>query len=65
LLATCREDVGMDFQLRRARPDDAPTVAEVFLAARADAMPYLPDLQTDAETRVWFGMSCSPATRSL
>jgi hypothetical protein len=54
----------MDFQLRRARPDDAPTVAEVFLAARADAMPYLPDLQTDAETRVWFGMSCSPATRS-
>ena len=43
----------MDFELRGARPDDAPAVAEVFLAARADAMPYLPDLHTDAETRVW------------
>jgi GNAT superfamily N-acetyltransferase len=43
----------MDFELRRARPDDAPAVAEVFLAARADAMAYLPDLHTDAETHVW------------
>ena len=43
----------MDFELRRARPDDAPAVAEVFLAARADAMPYLPELHTDAEIRIW------------
>jgi GNAT superfamily N-acetyltransferase len=39
--------------LRRARPDDATAVADVFLAARADAMAYLPQLHTDAETRAW------------
>ena len=43
----------MDFELRRARPDDAPAVAEVFLAARPEAMPYLPELHTDAEIRIW------------
>jgi GNAT superfamily N-acetyltransferase len=43
----------MDFELRRARPDDALAIAEVFLAAVADAMPYLPNLHTDAEIRVW------------
>jgi GNAT superfamily N-acetyltransferase len=40
--------------LRRARPDDAPAVAEVFLAARASAMPYLPELHTREEIRAWF-----------
>jgi GNAT superfamily N-acetyltransferase len=40
-------------QLRRARPEDAPAVAEVFLAARAAAMPYLPELHTDAEICTW------------
>jgi GNAT superfamily N-acetyltransferase len=43
----------MDFELRRARPGDARAVADVFLAARADAMPYLPALHTDEETHVW------------
>jgi GNAT superfamily N-acetyltransferase len=43
----------MNFELRRARPDDAPAVAEVFLAASAEAMPYLPDPHTDTENRVW------------
>ncbi len=43
----------MDLALRSACTDDAPAVADVFLAARADAMPYLPRLHTDAETRVW------------
>jgi RimJ/RimL family protein N-acetyltransferase len=36
--------------VRRARPDDAAAVAEVFVAARS-AMAYLPLLHTDAETR--------------
>jgi ribosomal protein S18 acetylase RimI-like enzyme len=39
--------------MRKARPEDAEGVADVFLAARADAMPYLPDLNTDEETRAW------------
>jgi GNAT superfamily N-acetyltransferase len=43
----------MDLELRSARTDDAPAVADVFLSAHADAMPYLPELHTDAETRVW------------
>jgi GNAT superfamily N-acetyltransferase len=43
----------MDLQLRSARTDDAAAIADVFLAARADAMPYLPDLHTDEETRTW------------
>jgi GNAT superfamily N-acetyltransferase len=39
--------------LRPAGPTDAPEVAEVFLAARGEAMPYLPDLHGDDETRCW------------
>jgi GNAT superfamily N-acetyltransferase len=43
----------MEPALRTARPDDAQVVADVFLAARGRAMPYLPDLHTEAETRSW------------
>jgi GNAT superfamily N-acetyltransferase len=43
----------MEAILRPVRPTDAPEVAEVFLAARAEAMSYLPELHTDAETRAW------------
>ena len=43
----------MEVVLRRARPSDAPEVAEIFLAASAEAMPYLPELHTDDETRHW------------
>jgi GNAT superfamily N-acetyltransferase len=39
--------------MRRARPEDADAVADVFLATRAAAMPYLPDLHTPEETRAW------------
>ena len=39
--------------LRPARPEDAPAVADVFLAAREAAMRYLPQLHTDEETRAW------------
>ena len=43
----------MEVVLRRARPADASEVAEIFLAASAEAMPYLPELHTDDETRHW------------
>lgn len=39
--------------VRKARPGDADAVADLFLAARAAAMPYLPDLHTSEETRAW------------
>jgi GNAT superfamily N-acetyltransferase len=39
--------------LRRARPEEADELAELFLAARRVALPYLPELHTDAETHAW------------
>ena len=43
----------MAFVLRRARPADAEAVADVHLAARRAAMPYLPEIYTDDATRDW------------
>jgi ribosomal protein S18 acetylase RimI-like enzyme len=43
----------MRFVVRRARPADADAVADVHLAATREAMPYLPELHTDSETRDW------------
>lgn len=40
-------------QLRPATAADLAEVAEVFLASRRDALPYLPVLHTDDETRRW------------
>ena len=42
-----------DPALRRARPSDAPRIAEVFLAARRQALPYLREIHPDDETRTW------------
>jgi GNAT superfamily N-acetyltransferase len=39
--------------LRPATPADAGAVADVFLASRRDALPYLPALHSDEETRRW------------
>ena len=39
--------------LRRARPDDAPNLAEVHTTARRISIPFLPHLHTDAETVRW------------
>jgi GNAT superfamily N-acetyltransferase len=43
----------MEVVLRSATPIDSPEVAELFLAAHADSMGYLPKLHTDDETRGW------------
>lgn len=43
----------MNIQLRSARPADADAMTALFLAARRDAMPYLPELHSDGETRHW------------
>ena len=43
----------MAFVVRPARPADADAVADVHLAARREAMPYLPEVSTESETRDW------------
>jgi GNAT superfamily N-acetyltransferase len=40
-------------RLRRARPADAATIAALHLAARRQAMPYLPALHGDEAVRAW------------
>ncbi len=39
--------------LKPAAPDDASEIADLYLASRADALPYLPRLHTDEEVRSW------------
>lgn len=46
-------DAGQRAILRLATAADALEIADVFLAARRDALPYLPALHTDGETRRW------------
>jgi ribosomal protein S18 acetylase RimI-like enzyme len=43
----------MEVELRPARAADAEAVANVFQAARDEAMPWLPILHTDDEDRAW------------
>jgi len=40
-------------RLRPARSADAREIADLFIAARHDALPYLPHLHTDEDTRRW------------
>jgi GNAT superfamily N-acetyltransferase len=47
--------------LRRARPEDADVIAHIHTAARHQAMPYLPDLHTDEETRDWIASMVLPS----
>lgn len=41
------------FMLRRARPEDAPAIADIHLRSRRHGLPYLPEVHTDAETLYW------------
>jgi len=41
------------FELRTATAADGLEIWEVFLASRADALPYLPKVHTDADTLHW------------
>lgn len=45
----------MSAAVRTADARDADAATEVFLASRATAMPWLPDLHTDAEPRRFVG----------
>ena len=39
--------------LERAVPADAEEIAELYLAARADAFPFLARVHSDAQVRAW------------
>jgi GNAT superfamily N-acetyltransferase len=41
------------FQLRPAEPRDADDIAEIHLASRREAMPWLPEVHSDEETYAW------------
>lgn len=42
-----------DIAVRKAQSIDAFCIAEVFLAARRGALPYLPEIRSEEETRGW------------
>lgn len=46
--------------VRRARPGDADALAELFRAARAEAMPWLPNLHSADDDRRFFLEVCIP-----
>ena len=48
-------------RIREAAASDADAIAEVHTASRRDAMPYLPELHTDADTRSWVANVMLPA----
>ncbi len=45
--------MAQDITVRRARSSDALRIADVFLAARRGALPYLREVHSDDETRGW------------
>ncbi|MCC7273369.1 MAG: GNAT family N-acetyltransferase [Alphaproteobacteria bacterium] len=49
--------------LRDAQPEDATAIAELFLAARRAAMPWLPTLHSDADTHAWIAAVVVPHAR--
>lgn len=51
-----------DLRIRTARPADAADVTEVFLASRAESMPYLPRVHSDEETRYWIEAIVLPSS---
>jgi ribosomal protein S18 acetylase RimI-like enzyme len=46
--------VAESIEIREAEPGDARAIAEIRLAARSEAMPYLHRAHADDETRDWF-----------
>lgn len=48
------------FQVRRAEPHDADAIAEIHMTSRRVAMPWLPVLHSDDETRDWIATIVLP-----
>lgn len=52
--------LGDEVTIRRGVPTDGEAIAQVYLGARRAAMPYLPRLYTDAQTRRWLTETVLP-----
>ncbi|MFI7286519.1 GNAT family N-acetyltransferase [Streptomyces anulatus] len=52
-------------RIRRATPKDAEAVTRVFLASRAAAMPYLPRVHSDEDTRAWISHVVLPTSTAV
>ena len=50
-----------NLRLRPAQASDASAIGTIYLAARKDALPYLPQIHTDNETRAWIRERLVPA----
>lgn len=63
--ARCRspgsQGAGAEVSLRRARASNAAALAAVHLAARRQAIPYLPGLHTEDELRAWVAAGMLPS----
>lgn len=46
-------DEEAEFHIRSAEQRDADAIADVHMLARREAMPYLPEIHSDEETRWW------------
>ena len=55
-----RTNAPAPFLIRPAEARDAGAIAEVHTVSMRDALPYLPDLHTDAETRDWVANGVLP-----
>jgi GNAT superfamily N-acetyltransferase len=54
---------GLELSLRRAEPDDATPVADLYSQARVAAVPLMPPaLHTNAEDRAWFATQLARPT---
>ncbi|QPF75127.1 GNAT family N-acetyltransferase [Roseateles sp. DAIF2] len=53
-----------EFAIRRAGPDDAATLAALYLAARRTHLPFAPLAHRDEEVRQWIAAQLIPAGRS-
>lgn len=51
------------FRIRTAVDRDAVAIAKVHVASRRAALPYVPDLHTDEETRAWIANIVLPGQR--
>ncbi|WNF26754.1 GNAT family N-acetyltransferase [Streptomyces sp. C11-1] len=52
-------------RIRRATARDAEAVTQVFLASRAAAMPYLPRVHSDEDTRAWITHVVLPTSTAV
>ena len=59
------EGMASTIEIVELTPDDALSIADIHLTARAEAMPYLARAHTDDDTRDWFARTVGYSTIRL